>query len=200
MANVDIIKLSQQNKPKYDELIKYIAEYWEYLTYEELLVEIQRDFKLELTKGNLETIRISANLPRKVDVSASKRKSQKVEIPEQLARAIFLEYWDMRLFLTIEERDKDKELREAIWEENSAKRDIEKFGKVFTVEDDEIGRVGIEKLNEVDTDNVKPLIHMSAELNVLREDVDKVTISHEEALRNAPKKDSDYFRGPKFLS
>ena len=108
MANVDIIKLSQQNKPKYDELIKYIAEYWEYLTYEELLVEIQRDFKLELTKGNLETIRISANLPRKVDVSASKRKSQKVEIPEQLARAIFLEYWDMRLFLTIEERDKEQ--------------------------------------------------------------------------------------------
>ena len=45
MANVDIIKLSQQNKPKYGELIKYIAEYWEYLTYEELLVEIQRDFK-----------------------------------------------------------------------------------------------------------------------------------------------------------
>ena len=67
MANIDIIKLSQQNKPKYDELIKYIAEYWEYLTYEELLVEIQRDFKLELTKGNLETIRISANLPKQVD-------------------------------------------------------------------------------------------------------------------------------------
>jgi long-subunit acyl-CoA synthetase (AMP-forming) len=36
MANVDIIKLSQQNKSKYDELIKYISEYWEYLTYEEL--------------------------------------------------------------------------------------------------------------------------------------------------------------------
>ena len=58
----------------------------------------------------------------------------------------------------------------------------------------------IDKLNEVDTDNVKPLIHMSAEVNVLREDLDKVTISHEEALRNAPKKDSDYFRVPKFLS
>lgn len=58
----------------------------------------------------------------------------------------------------------------------------------------------IDKLNEVNTDNVKPLIHMSAEVNVLREDIDKVTISHEEALRNAPKKDSDYFRVPKFLS
>ena len=148
MASVDIIKMSQQNKSKYDELIKYISEYWEYLTYEELLVEIQRDFKLELTKGNLETIRISANLPRKVDVSASKRKSQKVEIPEQLARAIFLEYWDMRMFITIEERDKARELNEALRKENSDKRDIEKFGKVFTVEDDEIGRSGVEKLNE----------------------------------------------------
>ena len=148
MASVDIIKMSQQNKSKYDELIKYISEYWEYLTYEELLVEIQRDFKLELTKGNLETIRISANLPRKIDVSASKRKSQKVEIPEQLARAIFLEYWDMRMFITIEERDKARELDDALRKENSDKRDIEKFGKVFTVEDDEIGRVGIEKLNE----------------------------------------------------
>ncbi len=58
----------------------------------------------------------------------------------------------------------------------------------------------IDKLNEVNTDNVEPLIHMSHELNVLREDVDKVTISHEEALKNAPKKDSDYFRVPKFLS
>ncbi len=58
----------------------------------------------------------------------------------------------------------------------------------------------IDKLNEVNTDNVEPLIHMSHELNVLREDIDKVTISHEEALFNAPKKDSDYFRVPKFLS
>lgn len=58
----------------------------------------------------------------------------------------------------------------------------------------------IDKLNEVNTDNVEPLIHMSHELNVLREDEDKVTISHDEALKNAPKKDSDYFRVPKFLS
>lgn len=58
----------------------------------------------------------------------------------------------------------------------------------------------IDKLNEVNTDNVEPLIHMSHEMNVLREDMDKVTISHEEALKNAPKKDSDYFRVPKFLS
>ena len=58
----------------------------------------------------------------------------------------------------------------------------------------------IDKLNEVNTDNVEPLIHISHELNALREDEDKVTISHAEALFNAPKKDSDYFRVPKFLS
>ena len=49
------------------------------------------------------------------------------------------------------------------------------------------------KLNELNTDNVDPLIFMSDELNRLRDDVPSVTISHEEALRNAPKKDSDYF-------
>jgi len=55
------------------------------------------------------------------------------------------------------------------------------------------------KLNEVNTDNVEPLIHMSAEVNVLREDEAFNALSHEEALKNAPKKDSDYFRVPKFL-
>jgi aspartyl-tRNA(Asn)/glutamyl-tRNA(Gln) amidotransferase subunit C len=58
----------------------------------------------------------------------------------------------------------------------------------------------MEKLNELDTDQVAPLIHMSEEINVLREDEVKQNITHEEALFNAPKKDSDYFRVPKFLS
>jgi aspartyl-tRNA(Asn)/glutamyl-tRNA(Gln) amidotransferase subunit C len=40
---------------------------------------------------------------------------------------------------------------------------------------------------------------MSDEVNRLREDVPKITVTHEEALRNAPKKDSDYFRIPKVL-
>lgn len=57
----------------------------------------------------------------------------------------------------------------------------------------------MDKLNAVDTDNVEPLIFMSDEVNRLREDVAAVTVTHEEALRNAPKKDSDYFRIPKVL-
>lgn len=58
----------------------------------------------------------------------------------------------------------------------------------------------MDKLNELDTEHVAPLIHMSEEVNVLREDEVKHSITHEEALFNAPKKDSDYFRVPKFLS
>ncbi|WP_114781464.1 Asp-tRNA(Asn)/Glu-tRNA(Gln) amidotransferase subunit GatC [Botryobacter ruber] len=57
----------------------------------------------------------------------------------------------------------------------------------------------MDKLNELDTKNVEPLIHMSEEVNVMREDVSRNTISHEQGLQNAPKKDSDYFRVPKVL-
>ncbi|MFM8962788.1 MAG: Asp-tRNA(Asn)/Glu-tRNA(Gln) amidotransferase subunit GatC [Flavobacteriales bacterium] len=57
----------------------------------------------------------------------------------------------------------------------------------------------VDKLSELDTNGVEPLIFMSEEVNRLREDVVHQDITHEEALRNAPKKDSDYFRIPKVL-
>lgn len=60
-----------------------------------------------------------------------------------------------------------------------------------------IGFMG--KLSEIPTDDVEPLIFMSDEVNVLREDEPEVTITQAEALKNAPKKDSDYFRIPKVL-
>jgi len=55
----------------------------------------------------------------------------------------------------------------------------------------------IEKLNELDTSNVEPLIYMSDEVNVLREDDVQHDITQQEALKNAPKHDSDYFKVPK---
>lgn len=58
----------------------------------------------------------------------------------------------------------------------------------------------MDKLNELDTENLEPLVFMSDEINVLREDVAVETLSQNEALKNAPKKDSDYFRIPKVLS
>jgi aspartyl-tRNA(Asn)/glutamyl-tRNA(Gln) amidotransferase subunit C len=57
----------------------------------------------------------------------------------------------------------------------------------------------ISKLNELDTSDIEPLIYMSEEVNVLREDEVKVIITQDEALKNAPKKDSDYFKVPKVM-
>lgn len=57
----------------------------------------------------------------------------------------------------------------------------------------------MDQLSEVDTTGVEPLIFMSTEVNVLREDIAVDSLSAKEALKNAPKKDSDYFRIPKVL-
>lgn len=57
----------------------------------------------------------------------------------------------------------------------------------------------VDKLSELDTTQVEPLIFMSTEVNVLREDEVHQSITQQEALKNAPKKDSDYFKVPKFL-
>lgn len=57
----------------------------------------------------------------------------------------------------------------------------------------------MDTLQGVDTENVEPLIFMNDEINHLREDQSEVTITKDEALKNAPKKDSDYFRIPKVL-
>ena len=57
----------------------------------------------------------------------------------------------------------------------------------------------VDKLNELDTNNVEPLIYMTNEKNVLRDDVPEITLTQKEALKNAPKKDSDYFKAPKVI-
>ena len=56
-----------------------------------------------------------------------------------------------------------------------------------------------DKLSEVDTDGVDPLIYLSEEVSVLREDEIKAVVSQVEALKNAPEKDSDYFKVPTIL-
>lgn len=57
----------------------------------------------------------------------------------------------------------------------------------------------IDKLNELNTDKEEPLIYMTNEKNVLREDTPEITVTQKEALKNGPKKDSDYFRVPKVI-
>ncbi len=57
----------------------------------------------------------------------------------------------------------------------------------------------IDKLNELDTTGVEPLLHMSENINVLREDEVKGSISREDALKNAPLHDEHFFKVPKVI-
>jgi aspartyl-tRNA(Asn)/glutamyl-tRNA(Gln) amidotransferase subunit C len=57
----------------------------------------------------------------------------------------------------------------------------------------------VEKLNELDTSSVEPLVYLTEDTNVMREDVVKQEISQQDALKNAPKKDSDYIKVPKVI-
>ncbi|MGG9971747.1 Asp-tRNA(Asn)/Glu-tRNA(Gln) amidotransferase subunit GatC [Ferruginibacter sp. SUN002] len=57
----------------------------------------------------------------------------------------------------------------------------------------------VEKLNELDTTGVEPLLHMSENVNILREDEVKGSIDRKEALKNAPVKDEEFFKVPKVI-
>lgn len=57
----------------------------------------------------------------------------------------------------------------------------------------------VEKLNELDTTAVPPMSHVLDLHNVFRKDEVEVRISTEEALKNAPDADSEYFRAPKVI-
>jgi aspartyl-tRNA(Asn)/glutamyl-tRNA(Gln) amidotransferase subunit C len=57
----------------------------------------------------------------------------------------------------------------------------------------------VEKLNELDTTGVEPLLHMSEQVNILREDEVKGSISQAEGLQNAPVHDEQFFKVPKVI-
>ena len=64
------------------------------------------------------------------------------------------------------------------------------LGKMFTF---------IEKLNELDTTGVEPLLHMSENQDVFRADEVKNQISKEDAFKNAPLHDNEFFKVPKVI-
>ena len=57
----------------------------------------------------------------------------------------------------------------------------------------------VDTLLEVDTESIEPLIYMSEEVNTLRADNIANEVSQKNALKNAPQKDSDYFKVPTVL-
>lgn len=57
----------------------------------------------------------------------------------------------------------------------------------------------VEKLNELDTTGVEPLLHMSENVNILREDEVKGSIDRSAGLQNAPVQDGTFFKVPKVI-
>ncbi|WP_150276015.1 Asp-tRNA(Asn)/Glu-tRNA(Gln) amidotransferase subunit GatC [Paenibacillus tepidiphilus] len=56
-----------------------------------------------------------------------------------------------------------------------------------------------EKLNELNTDDVKPTTHVLHVSNVMREDVVKESVTQEAALLNAPEDEEGQFKVPAVL-
>ena len=57
----------------------------------------------------------------------------------------------------------------------------------------------VDQLNNIDTEGVEPLIYVLEEKTAMRKDEIKQRISQEEALKNAPEKDTDFIKVPKVL-
>jgi len=87
---------------------------------------------------------------------------------------------------------------------------VDRLSELSKLEFDELAKEGlkkdlqkifdlVEKLKEIDVEGVEPLIYMTDEKNVLRKDVVKDTVTKDEALSNAPQRDSDYFKVPKVI-
>ncbi len=57
----------------------------------------------------------------------------------------------------------------------------------------------VEKLQELDTTDVRPLVYINEEVNRLRDDEVRHQVSTAEALTNAPDQDGTYFKVPKVL-
>lgn len=90
------------------------------------------------------------------------------------------------------------------------KNSVMKIAALAKLAFDEVGIISIQndltsmlnfinKLNELNTNDVEPLVYMLDEKPMLREDVVHQRINQQEALKNAPNKDSDFFKVSKVI-
>ncbi|MDI9616964.1 MAG: Asp-tRNA(Asn)/Glu-tRNA(Gln) amidotransferase subunit GatC [Methanothrix sp.] len=56
-----------------------------------------------------------------------------------------------------------------------------------------------QQMDEVDTEGVEPTYRVVDLANVFRDDVSRDSLSQEEALRNAPRREDGYFRSPRIV-
>lgn len=92
----------------------------------------------------------------------------------------------------------DKELVDRI--AALAKLEFDDASKVEIIKDLDNILAFVEKLNELDTSGVEPLVYITDKKNVFRNDEVKQEINKEQALQNAPMKDNDYFKVPKMIN
>ena len=57
----------------------------------------------------------------------------------------------------------------------------------------------VDELNTLNTDDIEPLVYINEEVNKLRDDKVGEHLPKEKVLKNAPDKDSDYFKVPTVL-
>jgi len=90
------------------------------------------------------------------------------------------------------------------------KEDILKIANLAYIKIEESEMEGIEqkfnqvlkyvsKIEELDLDDVEPMTHVNEDYNVWREDITKESLTLEETLKNAPKRNEQFFKVPKVL-
>lgn len=90
------------------------------------------------------------------------------------------------------------------------REDVEYLSRLIRVElneeekrkfEKELGKIleYVEKLNEIDTENIEPTYHVIPIKNVFREDIPQSSFPKEEILKNAPDKDENFFKVPKII-
>ncbi|OGB98765.1 asparaginyl/glutamyl-tRNA amidotransferase subunit C [candidate division KSB1 bacterium RBG_16_48_16] len=92
--------------------------------------------------------------------------------------------------VTIQDVENIARLAKLAFTEEEKKRFVDQFNQILAY---------VEKLNELDTDDVVPTYHVLDLKNVMREDVVEPWLTQEEALANAPKQKNGYFSVPKVI-
>ena len=57
----------------------------------------------------------------------------------------------------------------------------------------------VEKLNQLDTNDVEPLAHVNDLMNVFREDESRPSMAKEDVFKNSPQNDDEFFLVPKVI-